>query len=487
MNITLTPRHLIRIAALLATLCVLSLLKLTAAQPNIIVIFADDLGYGDLTCFGHPTLATPGLDQMASEGQKWTNFYAGAPICSPSRASLLTGRYPTRTGTSGGVFFEWSANGMDPSEVTIAEMLKSVGYKTGMVGKWHLGHLPEFLPTSQGFESYYGIPYSNDMRIDPQARVAENIRFREGMTLEKMRARGNKVNDWVPLMENEEVIEYPCDQDTLTRRYTQRCIDFIRENKDGPFFLYYAQSFPHVPLHASDEFRDTSKRGLYGDVVEELDASVSAILDTLKETGIGENTLVVFTSDNGPWASKLQEGGSSGLLRGAKGQTWEGGMREPTIFWWPGKIVPGSVNRELGSTLDLISTFAKLSGATVPGDRPLDSYDLSTVLLDDRPSPRREFVFYRDEKIYAIRQGDWKAHFIIQGSYGQGEKKTVLETPQLYHLGHDPSEQYDIAKENPDVVKNMLKLKARQEASLKPVPSRYTKKFENQERPDWAK
>lgn len=456
-------------------------------RPNIVLIFADDLGYGDLACFGHPTISTPHLDRMAAEGQKWTSFYAAEPLCTASRAGLMTGRYPLRTGTSGSVFFEWSANGMDPAEVTLAEMLGEAGYRTAMVGKWHLGHREGFMPTDQGFDTYYGVPYSNDMRVDPQMPVAEGVVFREGMTLEKMRARGNKVNDWVPLMEGTEVIEYPCDQTQLTSKYTERCVDFIREDRQEPFFLYYAQTFPHIPLFASDAFLGTSQRGLYGDVVEEMDASIGVILDTLRETGMDRSTLVVFTSDNGPWGSKLVEGGSAGLLRGAKGSTWEGGMREPTIFWWPGNIPAGTVNRELGTTLDLMATVATMAGAALPDGRPLDSFDLSGTLLSGEASPRETFVYYRSNQIHAIRNGHWKAHFITEGSFGQGRKRTIHEVPELYHLGQDPGEQYNVAEKHPDVLARMLQLKATQEADVKPAPSRFKEILPNQDLPDWVK
>jgi len=472
----------------LSILCILVFTQAAAAaRPNIILIFADDLGYGDLACFGHPTIATPHLDRMAAEGQKWTSFYAAEPICTPSRAGLLTGRYPLRTGTSGSVFFEWSANGLDPAEVTLAEVLGEAGYRTGMVGKWHLGHREGFMPTDQGFDSYFGVPYSNDMRVDPQMPVAEGAVFLQGMTLEKMRARGNKVNDWVPLMEGTELVEYPCDQSQLTSKYTERCVDFIREEGDEPFFLYYAQTFPHIPLFASDAFLGTSQRGLYGDVVEEMDASIGTILDALREIGMDRDTLVIFTSDNGPWGSKLVEGGSAGLLRGAKGSTWEGGMREPTIFWWPGKIPSGTVNRELGTALDLMATVATMAGATLPNDRPLDSFDLSGALLAGEPSPRETFVYYRSNEIHAIRHGDWKAHFITEGSFGQGRKRTVHETPELYHLGQDPGEQYDIADKHPEIITRMLQLKADQEAAVEPSESRFKDILPNQELPDWVK
>jgi arylsulfatase A-like enzyme len=482
------PFYLMRkLPTLLFMFCILTGSQLVAStRPNIILIFADDLGYGDLSCFGHPTIATPHLDRMAAEGQKWTSFYAAEPICTPSRAGLLTGRYPVRSGTSGSVFFEWSASGMDPAEVTLAEVLSDAGYRTGMVGKWHLGHREGFMPTDQGFDYYFGVPYSNDMRVDPQMPVAEGVVFREGMTLEKMRARGNKVDGWVPLMEGCEVIEYPCDQSSLTTRYTRQCLEFIRKGGDEPFFLYYAQTFPHIPLYASEAFLGSSRRGLYGDVVEEMDASIGSLLTELRETGLDRNTLVIFTSDNGPWASEREEGGSSGLLRGAKGSTWEGGVREPTLFWWPGKIGSGGISRELGSTLDLLSTIAGLAGATLPDDRPLDSMDLSGVLLENQASPRETFAYYRANEVYAIRHGDWKAHFITEGSFGQGRKRTVHEVPELYHLGHDPGEQYNIADEHPDIIVKMLQLKANQEQAVKPSKSRFKDILPNQDLPDWV-
>lgn len=451
--------------------------------PNFIIIFADDLGYGDLGCFGHPTIATPHLDRMAAEGQRWTDFYAAAPICSPSRAGLLTGRYPIRTGTASGVFFEWSAEGLDPAEVTLAETLKLAGYATGCVGKWHLGHLSQYLPTQQGFDSYYGIPYSNDMRLDPQMPFDENVLLREGMTREHAQTVGNKVNNWVPLMEGDRVIEYPCDQDTLTRRCTQRCVEFIKKNKDRPFFLFYASSFPHVPLHASDDFRGKSRRGLYGDVVEELDASVGTILNTLRESGLAENTLVVFTSDNGPWHTKKEEGGSAGLLRSGKGTTWEGGMREPTVFWWPGTIEAGSVCREIGSTLDFYTTFAALADLHTKAE---DSLNFIPALKGGK-SPRNVFFFYRGDQLYAVRSGFWKLHFITQGAHGDGEEKIKHDKPLLFHLGHDPGEKYDIAKKHPEVVEELTALAEKQKEKVTPGRNRYVKKLEYQKRPEWAK
>jgi arylsulfatase A-like enzyme len=454
--------------------------------PNIIVILADDLGYGDLSVYGHPSIATPSLDRMAQEGQRWTDFYVASGVCTPSRASLLTGRYPVRTGLSGGVLFEWSASGLDPQEVTIAEMLKSAGYATGMVGKWHLGHKHPFLPTDQGFDSYFGIPFSNDLRIDYRMPYAKDVKLREGMTLERMTSRGQKVDDWVPLMEGDLVVEYPCEQSTLTQRYTQRCLSFIDQNRDRPFFFYFAHSAPHVPLHASSQYLGSSRRGLYGDVVEEIDDSVGQILTHLHNTGLDTRTLVVFTSDNGPWATKKERGGSAGLLRGAKGMTYEGGVRVPAIFWWPGRVQPGTTVRDIGSTLDLMATFAHLANKSLPTGRPLDSLDLSGAMLEGQPSQRHSMVYYRGDEIYAIRQGDWKAEFITEGWLGIDGAREVHPTPLLYNLGEDPSERYDRSAEHPDIIKEMRGLKARYEAEITPAPSRLLETLDYQDIPDWA-
>ena len=317
------------------------------SQPNFIIIFADDMGYGDIGAFGNPTIKTPNLDRMAYQGQKWTNFYVAAPVSTPSRAALLTGRLPVRTGMSSEkrrVLFPDSNGGLPPSEITLARLLKDHGYRTAAVGKWHLGHKSPFLPTDHGFESYFGIPYSNDM---------DKIEKTDYFTLADME-RYQAYN--VPLMRDDRIVERPADQRTITRRYTEEIIDKIRSYKKEPFFLYLAHSFPHIPLFRSGEFKDRSLAGIYGDVIEEIDWSVGRILETLKEEKIAENTLVIFTSDNGPWLTFKTHGGSAGLLRGGKGGTFEGGMREPTIFWWPGKIKPGVV-MEIGTTMDLITYF----------------------------------------------------------------------------------------------------------------------------------
>ncbi len=409
-------------------------------QPNFVVIFCDDLGYGDLACFGHPTIRTPNLDRMAAEGQKWTNFYVGASVCTPSRAALLTGRLPIRSGMCSDkrrVLFPDSAGGLPQSEITIARALKPHGYATAAIGKWHLGHLREYLPTSHGFDSYFGIPYSNDMdRVAGEGRKA----FWEP-----------KVEYWnVPLMRDEEIVERPANQETITKRYSAEAVKFIKAKKDEPFFLYLAHNLPHVPLFASDEFDGTSRRGLYGDVIEEIDHGVGQILDTLREEGLAENTFVVFTSDNGPWLPFNEHGGSAGLLREGKGCTFEGGMREPTICWWPGKIAPGVVH-DMGATMDLYTTIIKLAGGQPPADRIVDGLDLSPVLFGEGPSPRDTMFYYRGAQIYAVRKGPFKAHFITKTGYRR-DKPVKHNPPVLYNLEHDPSEKYDVAKDHPDVI-----------------------------------
>ena len=437
-----------------------------ADKPNFVVIFCDDLGYGDLGCFGNPVIRTPHLDRMAAEGQRWTNFYVGASVCTPSRAALLTGRLPVRNGMMSArrrVLFPDSKGGLQKSEVTIAECLKSVGYATAAVGKWHLGHLPEFLPLAHGFDSYWGIPYSNDMDA---RRGFPNYR----QTARKDPNYVAPIKQYhVPVIEGTKVIERPANQHTITGRYTDKGVEFIRANKDKPFFLYLAHSLPHIPLYAGKEFRGKSRRGIYGDVIEESDAGVGKILSTLRELKIDEKTLVIFTSDNGPWLPFNTHGGSAGLLREGKGTTFEGGMREPTVFWWPGKMKP-AVQMELGTTMDLLPTFCALSGAKPPADRILDGYDLSGLILGkSEKGPRNRVQYWREEKLYAIRVGPWKAHFITQGCYGIGEKKTVHATPQLYNLAEDPSEKYNVAADHPDVVKRLVAAAEEHRKSIKPV------------------
>jgi arylsulfatase A-like enzyme len=427
------------------------------SKPNIVIIFADDMGYGDLGVFGHPTINTPKIDRMAAEGQKWTNFYAAASVCTPSRAALLTGRLPIRSGMCSDerrVLFPDSSGGLPADEVTIAEALKTQGYSTACVGKWHLGHLPPFLPTQHGFDYYYGIPYSNDMDGVKPGWPNFELFF------------DPKIEYWnVPLMQNEEIIERPADQTTITRRYTEEAVRFIQDHKNELFFLYLAHSMPHVPLFASESFQGASKRGLYGDVIEEIDWGVGQIVATLHKEGLTENTLVVFTSDNGPWLLFKEHGGSAGSLRNGKGTTWEGGVREPTVFWWPGTIQSGVVH-DMGSTLDLFSTACNLSGADMPTDRIIDSMDLRPALFGTGTSSRQTMFFYRGEQIYAVRQGSYKAHFITQPAYVPDPKPTYHNPPLLYNLDYDPSEQFDIAKDHPEIITEIIHELDRHKANL---------------------
>jgi len=366
-----------------AALAVPALTRAGAAmkRPNVLVIFADDLGFGDLGIFGHPTIRTPNLDRMAMDGQKWTNFYAAASVCTPSRAGLMTGRLPIRSGMCS-----------DKRRVLFPD-------------------------------SASGLPDKNYN---------------------------------VPLMRNEEIIERPANQNTLTKRYTEKTIKFIRENKDQPWFVYLAHSMVHIPLFASEQFRGKSPRGIFGDTVEEIDAGVGRILQTLKDLSLDKNTLVVFTSDNGPWLPFREHAGSAGLLRDGKGTTWEGGMREPTIFYWPGKIKPGPV-MGIGSTLDLFATITSLAGAKIPAGRIMDSYDLGPTLFQRKPSPRTVMFYYRGQHLFAVRKGAYKAHFVTMTAYQKDNHREEHDPPLLFHINHDPGENFDISAQHPDIIEDILK------------------------------
>jgi len=433
-------------------------------KPNFIIIFADDMGYGDIGVYGHPTIKTPNLDKMAYEGQKWTNFYVAAPVCTPSRAGLLTGRLPIRSGMCSEkkrVLFPNSKGGLPANEITIASVLKTSGYATACIGKWHLGTIPESTPNAHGFDYYFGIPYSNDMDVNEAKNYMEYV-------------TNPKIDYFnVPLMRNSEIIERPADQTTITKRYTQEATNFIKQNKEKPFFLYLANSMPHVPLFRSKDFENKSLRGKYGDVIEELDWSVGKILASLKENGLDENTLVIFTSDNGPWLTFKEQGGSAGLLTGGKGGTYEGGMREPAIFRWPGRLKPGVV-MDMATTMDLLPTFSKLANANLPSDRVYDGYDISPVLFGTGKDPRNVVYYYRDTQIFAVRMGDYKAHFITQPEYGT-ESITVHDTPLLYNLNVDPSEKYDISAKYPEVIAEIKKILEKQEANVVPVENQLEK------------
>ena len=399
-------------------------------KPNIIILFADDLGYGDLGVYGHPTIRTPNLDAMAESGMKFTNFYSGSPACTASRYALLTGRYPIRSG------FPWvlhpnSSRGIHPKEYTLAEGMKDAGYATACFGKWHLGTTKkEFLPLQNGFDEYFGLPYSNDM-IPP------------------------RWND-IPLLDGNDTIEVNPNQNTLTQRYTEHTIDFITKHSQDPFFIYVPFAMPHIPLHPGEEFAKKSLRGKYGDVVEELDWSVGEILNALEKNKLSENTLVIFASDNGPWLIKNQEAGSSGLLRDGKGSTWEGGMRVPMIARWKGKITPSSFVTQPTSTLDLYTSLLKLGGQKIPEGTIYDGKDVSNIFLGEKKSEKVEqpFFYYGPKKLHAIRKGKWKLHIHTSSQTKKNYFNGTL--PLLFNLNEDPSEKYDLSRQHPEVVNVLL-------------------------------
>lgn len=450
-------RHLLLFAASLLALCGTSFAADPPAKPNIILIFIDDLGYGDIGPFGSTKNRTPNLDRMASEGRKFTSFYA-TPVCSMSRACLLTGCYNARVSMPG-VLFPRDNIGLHPDETTLPEVLKPLGYATAMIGKWHLGHRAPFLPTKQGFDSYFGIPYSNDMTIDTvHAKFAKDCVFRNGMT--EAKAREKMIPNTVPLMRGEEVVEYPADQDTLTKRYTAEALKFITEHQQQPFFLYLPHTMVHYPLAASDQFRGKSNNALLGDAVEELDWSVGEILKTLKELNLDEKTLVIFTSDNGGAL------GTSEPWRGKKGSQWEGGVREPCIMRWPGKIPAGTTCDQIAGNIDVLPTFAALTGAALPKVE-LDGRDISPLLFDKEPKAVRDTHCYwsRNQQLDGIRSGDWKLllHAPVananqaakQEAKKEGKKQPAQAAdplPWLYNLANDPTESTNVAAKHPEIV-----------------------------------
>jgi len=448
--------HLIALAILI--FCG-NLLAADVPKPNIVLIFVDDLGYGDIGPFGSTKNRTPNLDKMAAEGRKFTSFYA-TPVCSMSRACLMTGSYNARVSMPG-VLFPNNVIGLHSDEMTLAEVLKPAGYATICIGKWHLGHRAPFLPTKQGFDSYYGIPYSNDMTIDPvNAKFAKDCVFRDGMT--EAKAREKAIKNTVPLMRGEEVVEYPADQDTLTKRYTAEAIKFIKANQQQPFFVYLPQTMVHVPLAASAEFRGKSSNGLLGDAVEEIDWSVGEILKTLKELKLDEKTLVIFTSDNGGAS------GTSEPWRGKKASQWEGGVREPCIMRWPGKIPAGTTVNHIAGNIDVLPTFAALAGTALP-KVTLDGRDISPLLFDKEPKPVRDTHLYygANQNLAAIRQGDWKLMLNAPqnkpqnqnkkqpDAKKQGKKQATAEEdplPWLYNIATDPTESTNVAAKHPEIV-----------------------------------
>ena len=414
-------------------------------QPNIIIIFTDDQGYQDVGCFGSPDIKTPHLDKMAEEGIKLTDFYAAQAVCSASRAALLTGCYPNRIGVHG-AFMPKSKEGLNLSETTIAEMLKEKGYKTGIFGKWHLGDHPEFMPNNQGFDEYFGIPYSNDMWSEhPQQGTVFNF-------------------DQLPLYENQTILKTLKDQSSLTTQITERSINFIAKNKDNPFFLYVAHPQPHVPLFVSDKFKEKSKRGLYGDVIMEIDWSVGEILATLKEHDIDENTLVIFTSDNGPWLNYGDHAGCAYPLREGKGTALEGGQREPCIIRFPTKIKPGRVIDVPMMTIDILPTIAEITGAKLPSNK-IDGKSIWNIWTgESNQSPHGAYYFYYHvNELHGVRYGNWKMYFphkyrTLNGKEGGkngipvGYEYNTITQIELYDLSKDISETTNVADKNPEIV-----------------------------------
>ena len=410
---------------------------ISARPPNVVVIFIDDMGYGDIGPYGATKQRTPHLDRMAKEGMKLTSFYA-APVCSVSRAQMMTGCYGARVSVPG-VYFPGQSVGLNPTEVTVAERLKDKGYTTQIIGKWHLGDQPEFLPTRQGFDHYLGIPYSNDM----------------------LKKSADTKIPVVPLLRDEKIVEL-MDGDAQTRLveiYTKEAVDFIGRNKDKPFYLYFAHNAVHTPIHPGAAFAGKSQNGRFGDWVEEVDWSVGQVLDALRSQGLDKDTLVVFTSDNGPWLIKGTDGGSAGPLRGGKGSTWEGGMREPTIAWWPGHVPAGSVNDAVAGTIDLLPTFVSLAGGTVPASPVIDGRDITPILLgQSKESAREAHYYFSGYDLQAVRQGRWKLALVPQPEGNNVKKSPKLAAGlRLYDLDAEIGEQTDVAAQHPEVV---AKLKA---------------------------
>lgn len=417
-------------------------------KPNVVIIFIDDMGYGDVGFNGATGPKTPNLDNMADEGMVFSDFYVGCAVCSGSRTALLTGAHYQRLSMNA-VLFPQSSHGLHPSEQTIADMLKAEGYATACVGKWHLGHLPPCLPTYQGFESYYGVPYSNDMWIDPANQLSANLTLREGLTREEVEA-GHKKRNWVPLMRGEEVIEYPANQKTLTKRYTEESIKFIKQNKDSPFFLYLPHTMVHLPLAVSQAFENRTDR-LIWDAIEEVDWSVGEVLKSLKSLRIDHNTLVIFTSDNGAAV------GTSLPLRAKKGSVYDGGIREPTVMWWPGRIPAGKICGEVAATIDLLPTLAKLCGGKLSG-RKIDGKDI-WPLMSGQPkakSPHENYVLMHGPG--AVRSGKWKFYPWQEGRGGKRHDRAKNPSPdpvQLYDTQADIGETKNLASKHPAIVRRM--------------------------------
>jgi arylsulfatase A len=446
--------------SLVQILALVLLAGVAVAKPNVVIILADDLGYGDLGCYGAKGYTTPNLDRMAAQGMRFTDWHSGQPICSASRASILTGCYPNRIGINAALA-PGSKTGLGAGELTIAEMLKPLGYATAIYGKWHLGDRPPFLPVRHGFDEWFGLPYSNDMWPEhPEAKPG--------------------TYPPLPLYENENVVKQGltgADQEQLTTQYAEHAVSFIRRNKDRPFFLYVTPNMPHVPLFVSDKFKGKSGAGLYGDVIMELDWAAGEILTAIRDAGQDDNTLVIFSSDNGPWISYGNHAGSPGDFREGKGTSFEGGHRVPFIARWPGKIPAGSVCGEQGMEIDLLPTVARLTGGKLP-DHKIDGLDIWPLFSGEvgAKNPHEAYYFYYGQnELQAVRSGNWKLFFphtsrTLDGPAGMdgkpGRYKPLPVGVELYDLAKDPDETKNLAAAEPDVVKHLSELAEKARADM---------------------
>ncbi|MEH0152943.1 sulfatase [Limibacter armeniacum] len=443
--------------------CAISFAMAQTSQPNVIIIFTDDQGYQDLGSYGSPNISTPNLDRMAKEGIRCTDFYVTASVCSPSRASLLTGRYPNRSSV-GSVFFP-DQQGMDSEQVTIAEILKEAGYVTACFGKWHLGDSQENLPLNQGFDEYFGIPYSNDMYIGSKQSFAQNVVFREGYSLEKAKAdqrfvlenkkdrqkiKEKGLRGLCPLFEGNEIVEYPCEQTTLTERYFDRAMDFIGKQGPKPFFVYLTPAMPHVPLYASEKFEGRSIGGLYGDAVEEIDWNVGRLMQYLTDNRLDENTIVIFTSDNGPWLGYKDQAGHAAPLRDGKFTNYEGGVRVPCIMHWNRKWDADKSVGTILSTVDLLPTIAYYAGVELPKGQT-DGINMARHLENTaHPLARNQVLYTKGKHVVGIRIGDWK---LLPQSGARHSDET--SKPELFNLKEDISESNNLYDKHPEIVRQL--------------------------------
>jgi len=448
-------------------------IKAETNRPNVIIIFTDDQGVNDLGCYGSPNIKTPHIDKMSRQGMRFTNFYVSASVSSASRAGLLTGQLNTRNGAPG-VFFP-NNPGIPSAKITLGEMLQREGYKTACFGKWHLGDQKGHMPNDQGFDEYYGIPYSNDMYITPTLKISPKVKFREGWTMERALEdqrivaecigknrnpiRERKLMDVCPLVEDSLIVEYPCDQSLLTKRYFEHAIDFIKRSKNNPFFCYITPDMPHIPLAASSDFLGSSERGLYGDVIQEIDANVGKLMTYLKKNHLDKNTLVLFASDNGPWLAKGKNGGSAHPFRDGKFSSYEGGVRLPFIAYWPGVIPAHSVNNNIFASIDIVPTIMNLIGYDEPMD--LDGIDETATLLNPTIAIRHNYLYVNRGEVVGVRIGDW----VYLPFSGKVRKKAK---PELFNIKEDLAQEHNLYDAKPDIV-----------LIMKQIYERYKKMYPN--------